>query len=77
MKIKKKPARCRYWFGGQSHDFVCLLGDRNVEKVEIFHRNFLRSIFKTFGFTANCILYGESGMTDMKTKIKCRLIGLS
>ena len=49
-------------------------GWTNTKPIEIFHRNFLRSILKTYSFTANCMLYGETGCTDMETKIKGRMI---
>ena len=49
-------------------------GFTNIEPIEIFHRSFLRQLLKTFGFTANCMLYGESGMTDMRTRINIRLV---
>ena len=47
-------------------------GFSNLRDVEIFF--FLRLVLKTFKFTANCMLYGESGMTDLDTDIKCRMV---
>ena len=44
-------------------------GFSNLRDVKVFHRSFLRLVLKTFKFTANCMLYGESGMTDLDTKI--------
>ena len=49
-------------------------GFSNLQDVEIFHRSFLRLVLKTFKFTANSMLYGESSMTDLDTKIKCRMV---
>ena len=49
-------------------------GFSNLRDVEIFHRSFLRLVFKTLNFTANFMLYGESGMTDLDTKIKWRMV---
>ena len=49
-------------------------GWANLREIEIFHRNFLRMVLKTFKFTPNCMLYGESGCTDMDTKITSRMI---
>ena len=49
-------------------------GFSESSSIEVFHRSFLRQLFRVFGFTANCMLYGESGMPDMRTKINIRLI---
>ena len=49
-------------------------GWSNITPIEIFHRKFLRQILKTYKFTANCMLYGETGSTDMKTKIQSRMV---
>ena len=49
-------------------------GWSNLRELEIFHRSFLRLIFRTYKFTPNCMLYGESGATDMETKIKQRMV---
>ena len=48
-------------------------GWANLKDIEIFFRNFLRTLLKTFKFTPNCMLYGETGTTDVKTKIMCRM----
>ena len=49
-------------------------GPSDIRNVEIFHRSFLRILLKTYKFTPNCMLYGETGVTDMSTTIKCRII---
>ena len=49
-------------------------GCENRRDVEVFHRSFLRLLLKTFKFTPNCMLYGETGCTDMKTIIHQRII---
>ena len=42
--------------------------------IEIFHCNFLPSLLKTFKFTPNCMLYGETGSNNMSTKIDIRMV---
>ena len=49
-------------------------GWENLNDIEIFHRNFLRNLLKTFKFTPNCTLYGETGSFNTSTKIKTRMI---
>ena len=49
-------------------------GCESLRDIEIFHRNFLRMVLRTFKFTPNCMLYGETGSTDMKSKIHKRMI---
>ena len=49
-------------------------GWENLNDIDIFHRNFLRNLLKTFKFTPNCMLYGETGSFNMSTKIKTRMI---
>ena len=49
-------------------------GACDLSKVEIFHRNFIRILLKTFKFTPNCMLYGELGVTDISTNIKSRMV---
>ena len=46
----------------------------NLREIEVFHRSFLRMVLKPFKFTPNCMLYGESGCTDMHTKTTSRMI---
>ena len=45
-----------------------------VEDIEIFHRRFLRTIMKTYKFTPNVMLYGESGEFNMRTLIDSRMV---
>ena len=49
-------------------------GVENINCMEVFHRNFLRRILKTFKFTPNCMLYGETNTVDIKTKVESRMI---
>ena len=49
-------------------------GMSDIRGVEIFHRSFLRIMLKTFKFTPNCMLYGETGTTDLYTVVKNRMI---
>ena len=49
-------------------------GMSDIRDVEIFHRSFLRIMLKTFKFTPNCMLYGETGTTDLYTVVKNRMI---
>ena len=49
-------------------------GFSDIESVEIFHRQFLRTILKSYKFTPNVMLYGESGEFDMKTIIEQRMV---
>ena len=51
-----------------------VLDCQGLRDVEIFHWNFLRMLLGTFKFIPNCMLYGETGFTDMKTKIHPRMI---
>ena len=48
-------------------------GFENLHCLEIFHRNFLRRILKSFNFTPNCMLYGETNTTDILTKVEIRM----
>ena len=49
-------------------------GFEDLKDVEIFYRKFLRIILKSFKFTPNVMLYGETGSMDMTTKIHKRMI---
>ena len=49
-------------------------GPSDIKDIEIFHRSFLRILLKTFKFTPNCMLYGETGVTNMNTCIDSRII---
>ena len=49
-------------------------GFTDSRNIEIFQRNFLRRILKTFKFTPNCMVYGETGAVDMGTFIRCRMV---
>ena len=49
-------------------------GWSNLNEAEIFYRNFLRILLKTYKFTPNCMLYGELGTTDIKTRVMCRMV---
>ena len=51
-------------------------GWENLNDIGIFHRNFLRNLLKTFKFTPNCMLYGETGPFNMSTKINTRMMTL-
>ena len=49
-------------------------GPSDIKDIEIFHRSFLCILLKTFKFTPNCMLYGETGVTNMNTCINSRKI---
>ena len=49
-------------------------GFENLRDVNVFHRNFLRTVLKAFKCTPNCMLYGESNSVDMTTKVNIRII---
>ena len=49
-------------------------GFEDTSSIEIFHRQFLRTILKSYKFTPNVMLYGESGEFDMKTIIEQRMV---
>ena len=49
-------------------------GFENLRDVDVFHRNFLRTVFKSYKCTPNCMLYGESNSVDMTTKVNIRMI---
>ena len=46
----------------------------DLSKVEIFHCTFIRILLKTFKFTPNCMQYGELGVADISTNIKCHMV---
>ena len=48
-------------------------GFENLHCLEIFHRNFLRRVLKSFNFSPNCMLYGETNTTDISTKVDIRM----
>ena len=49
-------------------------GFSNIEKIEIFHRNFLRRCLKLGKSTSTCMLYGETGRRHLKCTIEKRMI---
>ena len=49
-------------------------GFSNIEKIEIFHRNFLRRCLKNGKSTSTCMLYGETGRRHLKCTIEKRMI---
>ena len=51
-------------------------GYENTRNIEIFHRNSLRTILKTFNFTPKCMLYGGTVSMDMTTKIRKGMVNL-
>ena len=46
----------------------------NLCDIEIFLRKFLRMVLKSFKFTPNCMLNGETGSKNMKNKIHKRMV---
>ena len=48
-------------------------GFENINSLEIFHRSFLRFVLKSFKFTPNIMLYGETNTVDIKTKNDARM----
>ena len=50
-------------------------GFENIDEVEIFHRQFLRIILKSYKFTPKPMLYGETGVFDLRTLIDSRMVG--
>ena len=49
-------------------------GACNFERIEIFHRNFLRRCLKLGKSTSICMLYGETGRRHLKCTIEKRMI---
>ena len=46
----------------------------NFERIEIFHRNFLRRCFKLGKLTSICMVYGETGRRHHKCTTEKRMI---
>ena len=49
-------------------------GFEDINSLEIFHRTFLRYVLRSFKFTPNVMLYGETNTVDIKTKIDIRML---
>lgn len=49
-------------------------GYEDLRDLEIFHRRFLRIVLKSFSFTPNCMLYGETNTVDILTRINIRMV---
>ena len=48
-------------------------GFENLNSLETFHRNFFKLVLKSFRFTPNCMIYGETNSVDIKTKVNIRM----
>ena len=49
-------------------------GFENLHRLEVFHRQFLKLMLKTFKFTPNCMIYGETNTVDIRTKVDIRMV---
>ena len=49
-------------------------GFENLHRLEIFHRQFFKLILKTFKFTPDCMIYGETNSIDIRTKVDIRMV---
>ena len=49
-------------------------GFENLHRLEIFHRQFLKLVLKTFKFTPSCMIYGETNTLDIRTKVDIRMV---
>ena len=50
------------------------LGFEKLKDIDIFHRNFLHIILKTFKSTPNCMLYENTGSIDMITQVHKKMV---
>ena len=48
-------------------------GFENLASVEVFHRKFFKLVLRTFRFTPNCMIYGETNTVDIQTKVDIRM----
>ena len=48
-------------------------GFENLNSLETFHRKFFKLVLKSFRFTPNCMIYGETNSVDIKTKVNIRM----
>ena len=48
-------------------------GFENLTSIEIFHRKFYKLVLKSFKFTPNCMIYGETNSVDIQTKVDIRM----
>ena len=48
-------------------------GFESLASVEVFHRKFFKLVLKTFKFTPNCMIYGETNTVDIQTKVDIRM----
>ena len=49
-------------------------GFENIDSIEIFYRKFLKYLLKVNKQTTNCMVYGETGRTEISVIIKTRMI---
>ena len=48
-------------------------GFESLASVEVFHRKFFKLVLKTFKFTPNCMIHGETNTVDIQTKVDIRM----
>ena len=49
-------------------------GCNNLSGLELFQRKFLKNLLQVSKYTANCIIYGETGRHELETTISLRMI---
>ena len=49
-------------------------GFENLDNIEVFYRKFLKYLLKVNNQTASCMVYSETGRTELSTIIKARMI---
>ena len=49
-------------------------GYSKLDKIELFHRKFLKQVLSVSKFTANAMVYGELGRVDIKSLIHSRML---
>ena len=50
-------------------------GYENLDQIEVFHRNFLKKLLHVRNSTTNCMVYGETGETNLSCFIENRMLG--
>ena len=49
-------------------------GYEDLNDLEIFHRRFYKMLLGAYKFTPNCMVHGETGTIDIKTKVTIRMV---
>ena len=47
---------------------------QDLRHIEIFHMKFFKCILKLYSFTPDCMVYGQTGRTELSVFVQCRAI---